>query len=220
MPAPLDLIGRRFERLTVIAQNGMEGRARKWDCVCDCGTSVNVVGAQLVNGNTKSCGCYRRDIKRAQMAVLNKTHGMSHTPEHYSWWGMLRRCSDPTVRSFKLYGARGISVCERWQDFENFYADMGPRPSARHSIGRIDNDMGYSPENCRWETPTEQALNTRRNVVITAFGRTAPLGEFVEASGPDYKRVWKRLRRGWDAERALTEPNDPRGGRNASSSIR
>ena len=131
---------------------------------------------------------------------------------------MKRRCYDPKRRYFKVYGGRGITVCAKWRDsFKAFLADMGPRPSLGHSIDRIDNDGNYEPGNCRWATDEEQGLNTSRNLIITAFGRTGPLGSFVPARGGNdlaYKRAWERIvKRGWDAERALTAPLDPRGAR-------
>ena len=147
---------------------------------------------------------------------MTKTHLQSHTPEHNTWLEMRRRCADPSRNNYATHGGRGIKVCDRWQRFENFYADMGARPSKRHSIDRIDNDGNYEPGNCRWATRREQNLNKRNNVVITAFGVTAPLGHFIPCPGGiatnEYKRAWRRLKRGWDAERALTAPNDSRGG--------
>lgn len=142
---------------------------------------------------------------------------MSRTPEHNTWCEIRRRCEDPNRDNFETHGARGIAVCERWQTFENFYADMGRRPSDGHSIERIDNNGNYEPGNCCWATAKEQSLNTRRNFIVTAFGRTAPLGAFIEATRDgkataEYKKVWRRIKRGWDAERALTAPNDARGG--------
>lgn len=209
MPAPLNLVGRRFGRLVVLAQNGKtKAGARKWDCECDCGTAVSISGPSLMSGNTTSCGCYVREMKRDQMAA-RKSHGMSHTPEHNAWLEMRRRCEDPSRQSYKYYGAQGITVCERWQKFDNFLADMGDRPSASHSVGRLDNAKGYEPQNCRWETPSEQGLNRRNNLIVTAFGRTGPLATFVSADR--YKLVWERIKSGWDAEVALTKP--PRGRR-------
>lgn len=154
---------------------------------------------------------------------MSLSHRMSRTPEHNTWCEIRRRCEDPNRENYATHGARGIKVCDRWQVFENFYADMGDRPDDRHSIERIDNDGDYEPENCRWATAKEQMLNTRRNLIITAFGETAPLGAFIEATGPDgkatseYKKVWRRIKRGWDAERALTAPNDKRGGNQCRS---
>jgi hypothetical protein len=143
---------------------------------------------------------------------MTKTHLQSHTPEHNTWLDMRRRCDGADRGPY--HAARGIGVCDRWAVFENFLADMGKRPSGAHSIERVDNDGDYEPNNCKWATRKEQALNTRRNIQITAFGKTAPLGAFIDAkaSPAEYKKVWKRLKRGWEAERALTQPNDPRGG--------
>lgn len=142
------------------------------------------------------------------------THRMSHTPEHNTWLEMRRRCDE--VERGPYHAARGIKVCDRWQVFENFLADMGLRPSNKHSIERIDNDGDYEPSNCKWATKREQNLNKRNNVVITAFGVTAPLGYFLPSPGGiatnEYKRAVRRIHRGWDAERALTEPSGNRGG--------
>ncbi len=148
---------------------------------------------------------------------MSLSHRMSRTPEHNTWLEMRRRCEDPKRRSYPSHGGRGITVCERWKVFENFFADMGLRPSADYSIDRIDNDGNYEPGNCRWATRSEQGQNTRRNVIVTAFGRTAPLAAFVTSrnageTSVEYKKVWKRIKRGWDVERALTAPNDARGG--------
>ena len=139
-------------------------------------------------------------------------------PEYGPWCDMKRRCHDPKRRNFKDYGGRGIMVCDKWRkSFRDFLTDMGSRPSLKHSIDRIDNDGNYEPGNCRWATREEQGLNTSRNLVITAFGRTGPLGSFVAAHGGNdlaYKRAWERIvKRGWDAERALTAPLDNRGAR-------
>ena len=139
---------------------------------------------------------------------MSLSHRMSRTPEHNTWCEIRRRCEDPKRNNYHTHGGRGIKVCERWQKFENFYADMGARPSPKHSIDRIDNDGNYEPGNCRWATRREQALNTRRNLIVTAFGKTAPLGEFFQngagRTSTGYKRAWKRINKyGWGAERAL-----------------
>jgi hypothetical protein len=106
-----------------------------------------------------------------------KTHGQSRaingnpTLEYRSWQQMMNRCYNPNDSHFSEWGGRGILVCDKWQEFTNFFADMGKRPSARHSLGRIDNDKGYSPDNCRWETPPQQARNTRQTRLTIAKAR-------------------------------------------------
>jgi hypothetical protein len=147
---------------------------------------------------------------------MTVTHRMSRTAEHNTWCEIRRRCENPKRNSYKYHGARGIKVCDRWQVFENFLADMGKRPSAAHSIERLDNDGDYEPGNCVWATAHEQGLNKRNNVIITAFGVTAPLGHFLPCPGGvptnEYTRALRRLKRGWEAERALTASSDRRGG--------
>ena len=144
MPRFIDLTGQKFGRLLVIAQasRGACGQIR-WVCLCDCGTETIVLGGSLRWGDTKSCGCWHREA----MATKATKHGRSGSPEYRSWSMMLNRCRNPKNKDFARYGGRGIAVCERWQDFELFLADMGPRPSKGHSIERVDGDEGYGPDN-------------------------------------------------------------------------
>lgn len=158
---PVDLSGMRFGKLVPLKM--IEGPGRQvWECLCDCGQTARVTKDHLFN-NTRSCGCLRRKPR---------LHGLSRTVEHNAWWYMITRCGDPGRPEYPRYGGRGIKVCERWQEFVNFLADMGPRPSPRHSIDRIDNDGNYEPSNCRWATPVQQSTNTRRNVRLTYNGIT------------------------------------------------
>ena len=127
---------------------------------CDCGTEKEIMDSSVKRGNTKSCGCLLRENGR-KTAKLNTTHGMRYTKEYECWKSMKQRCSNPNKDGYKNYGGRGIKVCDRWlNSFENFYADMGPKPVG-HSIDRINNDGNYEPKNCKWSSNSDQAYNRR-----------------------------------------------------------
>jgi hypothetical protein len=122
------------------------------------------------------------------------------------WHAMMRRCTNPDCWNYHRYGGRGITVCDRWREsFDNFIADMGVPPSG-HTLERINNDGPYSPENCRWATRQENARNTRWNCVITALGKTQTAVEWAGETGISAKTITSRIQRGWDGERAVTEP--------------
>ena len=146
-----DLAGKKFGRLTVISKEG----TRRWLCQCDCGNTTICHGASLKNGNTKSCGCFRRE----QRSTLN---GMSHTPTYNSWRCMIYRCTNPKDAKWEYYGGRGVSVCDRWLNYENFLSDMGERPEGK-TIDRINPDGNYEPGNCRWLEKQKQNGNRRNS---------------------------------------------------------
>jgi hypothetical protein len=131
---------------------------------------------------------------------------MGGTPEYSSWRSALQRCCDPTFVYYSYYGGRGITVCERWRDFSNFYADMGPRPTPQHTLDRIDNDGPYAPKNCRWATRQEQARNRRSNRMLTHNGETLCLSEWAERIDLPANALYMRLYNGWSTEQALTRP--------------
>lgn len=159
--------GEVFERLTVIKevegiQYGEKTRLhRQFECRCECGNITIVSMRNLRGGRTNSCGCYK---KERQIETVTK-HNQHTTPEYRAWVSMKQRCYNPNISHFKHYGGRGVSVCDRWlESFDNFYEDMGPKPSPSHSIDRIDNYKlidGYSKDNCRWATKSEQIQNRR-----------------------------------------------------------
>lgn len=191
-----DLTGQRFGRLVALSYE-----AGKWTCQCDCGNITQAIGGNLRSGNTTSCGCFRAEILDGR---LRRTHGMSYTPAFAVWKGMIQRCSDPNTVGWEHYGGRGITVCDSWKVFENFYRDMKEPPPGK-SIDRIDNDAGYSPENCRWATRKEQNRNTRRNLQVEYSGQTKPLSQWCEEFGLNYKVTHQRINRdGWSIERALS----------------
>jgi len=171
----IDLNGRRFGRLTIIADAKVKrGGHTAWQCQCDCGNNTIVRGDSLMSGKTQSCGCQRLE------AITS--HGMKHSSTYRSWSDMKSRCNDPNTLDYKRYGGRGIKVCDRWNAFQLFYADMGEKPKGL-SLERIDNNKGYSPDNCKWATRKEQSRNQRPNRMITYFGETKCLAEWAESLG-------------------------------------
>lgn len=191
-------IGKRFGKLTVIKYAGIINHKSSWVVRCDCGTTKIIAGFNLTKkkGGTKSCGCLRGGIT---------THGMSNTPEYRIWRAMLNRCQNPNAKCFHNYGERGIKVCERWQSFDNFIADMGRRPSPRHTIERVDNDDNYCPKNCIWATRKKQARNTRVNHILTLDGRTMCITDWSRETGINASTISFRLKSGWSIRRTLTE---------------
>lgn len=193
----IDLTGKRFGRLIVIsyfgsvATNSHGRKASRWRCVCDCGEEMIVRGNSLATGKTRSCGC----LQRENVLIINIKHGYTGSSIYRSWQHMKARCLNPKDDDFKHYGGRGIKVCSRWIDsFEAFLEDMGEKPKGL-TIERIDNNKGYSPENCKWATQKEQTRNTRRNRMICYKGITMCLADWADWSGIGRATLAYRLNR-------------------------
>jgi hypothetical protein len=193
-----DLAGKKFGKWVAVSAYPRRRHAHVyWHCRCECGTERAVDGQNLLNGRSRSCGCAESRVR---------SHGKSESAEYKIWASMIQRCTKPV----KNYGARGIKVCVRWRKFENFYADMGPRPSPKHSIDRIDNDGNYEPSNCRWATRSEQAFNRRARSAITFAGRTQSMAQWAREVGIPRVTLFQRLQKGWPLEKAIA-PNPAKG---------
>lgn len=190
MPPAIDVRGKTFGRLTALFESGRSRREILWRCRCSCGTEVDVRSYSLRRGLTVSCGCAK--LESQQRNKFKPRHGMSETQTHAVWLSMRQRCRNPRSTAYLNYGGRGISVCERWESFENFLADMGERPPAME-LDRIDVNGNYTPENCRWATLTQQARNTRKTVRVEFRGETRPLRDWAELLGVKFATLYRRI---------------------------
>ncbi len=196
----LNLVGRKYGRLTVAEWLGIRKHRSIWRCECECGGERITTTDLLQSKHTFSCGCLQNIGNR-------RTHGMSHGPEHRIWCGINARCYNSKRECWKDYGGRGITVCAAWRkSFAKFYADMGPRPPSME-IDRIDNDGPYSKANCRWATAKEQARNRRHNLYIKIGGITRCASEWAEIAGhTNIKLIPHRFHKGWRGKKLLMAP--------------
>src|SRR5229473_6890008 len=168
----LDLVGQKFSRLTVMSFSHIDRHGKAmWNVRCDCGNESVVMGLDLRRGHTRSCGCFQRESR----AKVNLKHGhgsrQNQTPEYITWGQMIQRCTNPNDIMYPYYGGNGVKVCKRWRGehgFENFLADVGPRPQGKlpsgkalYSIGRFDDEGNYEPGNVKWMTAKEQGVERR-----------------------------------------------------------
>lgn len=195
------IVGKKFKFLTVLDERRVKqglGKS-KFDVLvqCVCGVTKWVEERSVRRGLVTSCG-----------SCANKTHGGSKTPEYFVWRSMLARCQNKKHPAYKNYGGRGVSVCKDWLSFANFVADVGKQPFKGASIDRIDNNLGYSKENCKWSNATEQNRNRRTNRFVTVAGVTKTIVEWAQEVGLRHNTLSYRLSHGWKPEDAIkVKPN-------------
>lgn len=194
------IVGKVIRGIEVVAFSHKDNRrSYYYFCRCHCGKGFVAEGTRLSTGRTTGCGCYGKSLQ----------HGRVCTPEYSVWAAMKRRCFNPKTLYYSEYGGRGITVCERWMDFKNFFADMGARPSEKHSIERIDNNGNYEPNNCRWADRHTQARNRRSVIMLTHQGVTKCLKDWAAHLGMLDSTLRERLKSGWPVEKALSIPLRP-----------
>lgn len=181
-----DISGLRFSRLIVIKISKFRSRDNRflWECLCDCGNIIHTKTYLLNNGETKSCGCYSKQV----LLNFSIKHGFAgrktKTPEFTTWLAIRTRCRNPNLPNSHVYVGKGIKVCKRWENsFPLFLKDMGVRPSPKHSIDRINNNGDYKPSNCRWATSKEQGRNKSTNVMLTYNKKTMCISAWAETLG-------------------------------------
>ena len=206
-----DFVPETFGRLTTLGPkfrvNPNRGQSKTMQvCQCSCGKCDVYLRYNLANGHTQSCGCWAVDT----VIERSTTHGDSKSREHIAWSSATKRCHNKNYWKYDRYGGRGIRVCDRWQGpmgYANFLADMGRKPSPKHTLDRIDVNGNYCPENCRWATQKEQCRNKENSKYLTAFGKIQCLSAWAEEYNITASLIHKRLRRGWDVERAIALPS-------------
>lgn len=201
----IDLIRQRFGKLTVVKQVGKDKwRQALWLCKCDFGNSKIICGNNLKNSHTKSCSCLRAEITKQRS--IKHGHAQGGKSKTYTTWKTItQRCTNPNHKYYDNYGGRGIKICKRWKKFENFLEDMGECPPG-YQIDRINNNKGYSKENCRWTTSKMNNRNRRDNHLEIYNGKTQCLANWAEEYKINYSTLLCRLNADWSIEKALTTP--------------
>lgn len=174
---------------------------RKGIFKCKCGNEFTTLIASVKSKNTSTCGCNRNSRHKNR----EDYHGMSNTDEYHIWIGIKKRCYNTNAHAYKNYGDRGIFMSEEWRnDFMAFYRDMGDRPSNKHSIERVKNDLGYSKDNCKWATSAEQSNNTRTNVFLELNGENLTVAQWSVKLGISRNNLYNRINLGWTVEEILS----------------
>lgn len=206
-----DLVGKVFTYLTILE----EAPTRKYKnsiqrriiCKCKCGKIHETNLPAMINGSTKSCGCYNREKVGIRSTKRQTTHNKSRTDTYHLWVTMRNRCNNEKYHHYSDYGGRGIKVCERWNtSYENFINDMGERDGKGLSIERIDTNGNYEPSNCRWATAKEQANNRRNTIYIKVGDKKETLSYWCEKYGLSKSMIYGRIKRGEQKDEKLLRP--------------
>lgn len=206
----IDLSNQKFGRLSVISVAA--GKPVRWICRCDCGNEKPVRGNDLWRGKTLSCGCLSTETRSKLGASHRVKTSIPHASrlyktEYSAWASMISRCTNPTHKSYKNYGARGIGVCDRWiNSFDNFLTDVGVKPRKSLSLDRMDNNKDYSPDNCHWTTSKVQMNNVRYNVKITIDGESNTVAHWCEFFGIARTTYECRIMKGESPQSAFMRP--------------
>lgn len=204
--------GQRYGRWLVLGYTGSDSRGQStWLCKCDCGNHSVISQNNLGSGASLSCGCLHDEM----LSEYSTSHGLAHrTPEYNTWVAMRQRCRNPKNQNYPIYGGRGITIDPAWEDFAVFLRDVGPKPSPKHSLDRINPDGNYEKGNVRWATQIEQCNNLRKNRVIEFGGEALTMSQWGTKTGLGGKLIAHRIDKlGWPIGRALTTPVNRTGGR-------
>lgn len=196
----MNLTNNQYGRLTVLGYAGKNKHsASLWRVRCLCGKEFVTLANSLRTSNTTSCGCAR--IKHGESLPTKST------PEYRAWCSMIHRCEYPKDKHYRHYGGRGIAISPRWREsYQAFLADMGRKPSPKHSLDRINNDGNYEPQNCRWALPKQQARNKSTSRVLIVGSECLTIAEWVERTGIGYTTIRERIKRGWAPESVVSTP--------------
>lgn len=202
-----DLFGKIFGSLTAVSRDFGRKNAVYWNCLCECGEKSCVTRSNLVSGATKSCGCLSKKMSSERL----RTHGMTLTRPFKIWDGIKQRCLNPKHLKYSSYGGRGITLPEKWLTFDGFWEDMQEGYRDDLTIDRIDNNIGYSKENCRWASMLVQSNNKRNNRFLEFDGKKLTVAQWARETGIKSVTIRARLQKGFNVEEALTMPVSPNG---------
>jgi hypothetical protein len=204
----IDITGKRFGRLVVLNCAGSKNKKIIWHCKCDCGNEIDVIGNSLQSGNTMSCGCLHKEIAAETARKTHTKHGMIKTRLYTIWVDIKQRCRNKKQPEYRIYGGRGIDVCNEWYNSFETFRDWALNNGYQESltIDRINNNGNYEPSNCRWATVKQQAENRRTNVFIEYNGERKTKAEWSRILSNNTSLVSNRLALGWNAQDAVSIP--------------